>query len=115
LSRTDDPNAILMKELFDSLVGPAFFSNRNVLAVLSSKLVRYIYRHGAPEGSPTVYIAFGMVLTTMFGDFANGYQIGKLAVELADRSGNATLVSKCNILFHAVISQWMKMDEHASN
>jgi predicted ATPase/DNA-binding CsgD family transcriptional regulator len=111
IPRTEEPRSTRIIELFASLVGPAFFSNRDVLAVLSSKLARYIYSHGAPPGSETVYVAFGMVLTTMFDDFAGAYRIGRLAIELAERSGNVTFQSRIIILFHAVISQWMRMDE----
>jgi predicted ATPase/DNA-binding CsgD family transcriptional regulator/GAF domain-containing protein len=112
---TNDPEALIMMELFASLVGPSFFRNRDVFAVLSAQLIRYIFQHGAPAGSPAVYAAFGMVLTTMFGDFAAGYRIGELAVELARRSGDARLLARTHVLFHAVISQWMKMDEQAAD
>lgn len=112
---TDDPKALRIMELFASLVGPSFFRNRDVFAVLSAQLIRYIFQHGAPAGSPAVYAAFGMVLTTIFGDFATGYRIGKLAVELARRSGNVLLLARTHVLFHTVISQWMKMDEQAAD
>jgi predicted ATPase/DNA-binding CsgD family transcriptional regulator len=112
---TDDPKVLGIMELFASLVGPSFFRNRDVFAVLSAQLIRYIYQHGAPTGSPAVYAAFGMVLTTMIGDFATGYRIGKLAVELARKSGNALLLARTHVLFHAVISQWMKMDEQTAD
>jgi len=114
LPPTDDPKALRIMELFASLVGPSFFRNRDVFAVLSAQLIRYIFRHGAPADAPAVYAAFGMVLTTMSGDFAAGYRIGQLAVELAQRSGNALLLARTHVLFHAVISQWMKMDEQAA-
>jgi predicted ATPase/DNA-binding CsgD family transcriptional regulator/GAF domain-containing protein len=112
---TDDPKALRIMELFASLVGPSFFRNRDVFAVLSAQLIRYIYEHGAPAGSPAVYAAFGMVLTTMFGDFAAGYRIGRLAVESARRSGNSLLQARTHVLFHAAISQWMTMDEQAAD
>jgi len=108
------PHAARLVELFASLVGPTFFSNRGVLAVLSSQLIRYFFRHGAPAGAPAVYAAFGMVLTTKFGEFADGYRIGQLAVELAERSGDAVLLSKTCVMFHAVVSQWMTKDEQAA-
>lgn len=111
----DDPKALRIMELFASLIGPSFFRNRDVFAVLSAQLIRYIFQHGAPAGSPAVYTAFGMVLTTMFGDYATGHRIGKLAVELARRSGNALLLARTHVLFHAVISQWMTMDEQAAD
>jgi len=108
------PHADRLVELFASLIGPTFFSNRGVLAVLSSQLIRYFFRHGTPAGAPAVYAAFGMVLTTKFGDFADGYRVGRLAVELAERSGDALLLSKTWVLFHAVVSQWMTKDEAAA-
>jgi len=108
------PHADRLVELFASLIGPTFFSNRGVLAVLSSQLIRYFFRHGTPAGAPAVYTAFGMVLTTKFGDFADGYRVGRLAVELAERSGDALLLSKTWVLFHAVVSQWMTKDEAAA-
>jgi len=114
ISPAPGPYAAMLVELFASLVGPTFFSNRGVLAVLSSQLIQYFFRHGAPAGAPAVYAAFGMVLTTKFGEFADGYRIGRLAVELAERSGDAVLLSKTNVMFHAVVSQWMTKDESAS-
>src|SRR5690606_36793651 len=95
------PNSVRLVDLFASLFGPTFFSNRDVLSVLSSQLIRCFYRYGAPEGSPAVYAALAMVLTTKFGDLAVGYRIGKLAEQLAERSGNAVLLSKTKILLHA--------------
>jgi len=111
---TDDPKVLRMMELFASLVGPSFFKNRDVFALLSAQLIRHIIRHGEPPGAATVYAAFGMVLTTMFGDFATGYRIGQLAVELARRSGHAPMLAKTQVMFHAVISQWMSMDGRAA-
>jgi len=112
---TDDPKSLIIMELFASLVGPSFFRNRDFFALLSAQLVRYIFQHGAPAGAPAVYAAFGMVLTTVFGDFAAGYRIGQLAVETARRSGNALLLARTHVLVHAVISQWMQMDEQAAD
>jgi predicted ATPase/DNA-binding CsgD family transcriptional regulator/GAF domain-containing protein len=115
LEPASHPDTVRLVELFASLVGPTFFTNRDVFAVLSSQLVRHFFRRGAPAGAPAVYAGFGMVLTTVFGDFADGYRIGRLAVQLAEQSGDALLLSKTNVLFHAVVSQWMAQDGQAAD
>lgn len=114
LPPANDPDLDRLAELCASLVGPAFFTNRGVLAVLTSQLIRHFFRRGAPVGLEAVYVAFAMVLTTKYGDFIDGHRIGRMAVELAERSGDPVLLSKTHILFHAVVSQWMGAGDRAA-
>lgn len=106
-----DERIRLLTELIVSLIGPAFFANREVLAVISARLIRLMFRHGAPESAPAVFAAFGMVLTTMTGDLMGGYSLGNCAVELADRSGAASLRTKVYVMHYCVIAPWIRTDE----
>jgi predicted ATPase/DNA-binding CsgD family transcriptional regulator/GAF domain-containing protein len=106
----DDPKAKLMMELMISLVGPTFFSNREVFAVMVSKFIRLVYRYGATSVAPVIYASYGMLLSTALGDLSRGYQLGEIAVDMADRSGIASVKSKVYVMFYSIISPWMRFN-----
>lgn len=107
LPETDDPKIALMMELMISLVGPTFFSNREVFALLSSRFIRLVYEHGTTPIAPAIYASYGMVLCTILTDLPAGYRLGKIAMDAADRSGIPSVRSKVYAMFHCVISPWM--------
>lgn len=107
LPETDEPAIRLMMEIMVSLVGPTFFSNREVFALLSSRFIRLVMEHGATPIASAIYASYGMVLCTMTRDLASGYRLGNIAMDLADRSGVASVKSKVYAMYHCVISPWM--------
>ncbi len=107
LPETDEPEIRLMMEIMVSLVGPTFFSNREVFALLSSRFIRLVMEHGASHIASAIYASYGMALCTMTSDLDSGYRLGRIAMELADQSGIASVKSKVYAMFHCVISPWM--------
>lgn len=104
LSEISDRQAIVMLELLVSLFASTFFSNREVFAVIVSKTIRFIFKHGSSPVAPVLYASFGMVLGTMLGQYAMGYKLGKIAVDMADQTNIAFVKTKVNVMFYGVIS-----------
>jgi predicted ATPase/DNA-binding CsgD family transcriptional regulator len=106
----DDHEAKLMMEIMISLVGPTFFSNREVFAVIASKFIRLVFRYGANSVAPVIYASYGMLLSSALGDLSGGYRLGEISVELSNRSNIAAVKSKVYVMFYSVISPWMRND-----
>ncbi|MFB9276529.1 AAA family ATPase [Cohnella cellulosilytica] len=105
---SDNEAARLRIELFGALIGPAFFYRRDLLALMAARLIRDMFRTGSSPLSPAVYAAFGMVLVTMGGDPPLAFELGRLAVEQAERSGSDSLLAQVSVMFHCVVAPWMR-------
>lgn len=110
LPEMTDPQAKGVMELLAALVAPTFFFNREVFAVIASKFIRLVYEHGSSSVAPGVYAAYGMLLGTALGQYELGYRLGQIAIELADRSANASVKTKVHVMFYGVISPWIRYD-----
>ncbi|GAA4837527.1 hypothetical protein GCM10023310_13850 [Paenibacillus vulneris] len=110
LPEVTDPQAKGVMELLVALVAPTFFFNRAVFAIIASKFIRLVYEYGSSTVAPSLYAAYGMLLGTALGQYQMGYRLGQIAIELADRSGVASIKTKVHVMFYGVISPWVRFD-----
>ncbi|WP_282936528.1 helix-turn-helix transcriptional regulator [Paenibacillus sp. RC67] len=110
LPEVTDPQAKGVMELLVALVAPTFFFNRSVFAIIASKFIRLVYDYGSSSIAPSLYAAYGMLLGTTLGQYQMGYRLGQIAIDLADRSGVASIKTKVHVMFYGVISPWVRFD-----
>ncbi|MBM7573518.1 AAA family ATPase [Aquibacillus albus] len=90
------------------LMLPAFFQNRSVFVLIVNKLMELIMQHGKIEDAPTIYARYGLFLCAGLEEFDKSYEIGKIAVELADQQAIPSVQCKVYIIFGGVICSWYK-------
>ncbi|UKS25002.1 AAA family ATPase [Paenibacillus sp. HWE-109] len=110
LSEIDNLQIKVMMELLVSLVAPTFFSNREVFAIIASKFIRLAYKYGSSPVAPSLYTSYGMLLGTVLGEYQMAYQLGKIALDLAEQSAIASVRCKVHVMFYGVISPWVRYD-----
>ncbi|MBM7573471.1 AAA family ATPase [Aquibacillus albus] len=104
---TDTDMKIAMDILFELMV-PAFFHQRDVFILLIHTFIELILEHGKVDIAPAVYAAYGVLLCAELDEVEKSYEIGKIAVELADQEGFPSVQCKVYVLFGGVICQWYK-------
>lgn len=108
LERTKDPKKEIILELMFSIVAPAFLGDRNVFAVLSSRFIRYVLKHGSSHVAPALYAAYGVLIGVLLGDYKNGYRLGEIAVQQAERAGIRSVQCKTYVVFGGIIAPWVR-------
>ncbi|WP_437721064.1 AAA family ATPase [Sorangium sp. So ce861] len=87
-----------------SVASPAFFVDQDLNYLVVMRMVKLSLRHGNAESSAYAYAAFASVIGPRFGRYKEAYLFGKLAYDLADRSGDLT--SKplvCSLFGHQIL------------
>ncbi|WP_162632676.1 MULTISPECIES: AAA family ATPase [Paraliobacillus] len=97
----------IMAVLFQLFI-PSFFSNKGVFTLIICNFVQLILQHGKTNVSPAVFAGYGILLCTELEEFDSSYQIGKIAVDLADDTNLASVQCKTYMMFGGIICQWDK-------
>lgn len=103
---TEDKEIEAIMAVLFQLVIPSFFTNKGVFTMVICKFVQLILQHGKTNVSPAVFAGFGILLCTELEEYDTGYQIGKMAVSLADDTNLASVQCKTYMMFGGVICQW---------
>jgi len=90
----DDPEKIAALRTLVALVPPASWLNPDLLMYTALKVVNCSLRDGITSLSATGFAYYGMVLVAAMDDYKRGYDFGRVAVELAERSRDASVICK---------------------
>jgi len=84
-----------------------------LLFVLGLNIVELSLKYGNSSYSSYGYLIYGIVLETFFSDYKNGYEFGKLALNLNEKFEDVTLKTKLNYLFATFINCWTEHIDYA--
>lgn len=101
-----DEKVLLLSLLYASAWPAALNVNYPLSTLFVFKLVTLSIEHGNSSVSPFGYVNYGTMLTAQFGRYQEGYDFGKLAVELVESSNNLALMSKVYTMFGVTNSPW---------
>jgi len=90
--------AILMKSATN-----AYWGSPNLVPLIAGQMVRLSLRQGNIGLSAYGYALFGMIITNTVDAVDAGYDLGRLAMELLERTGDRHLVGKTGLLWHGFI------------
>ncbi len=79
--------------ILDLLLMPAFFSSRELMVVLATTGIRLTLRDGNTPWAASFYGTYAIVLSEL-DKLQQSYQLGQLAMVLADRFGDLAIVAK---------------------
>lgn len=86
--------------------GPAYFTNQDLLSLISLKEVNLSIEYGNGEVSAHGYAWVGIIAGSRLNDYETGYELGKLALKLNEKFNKSNLTCKVYNLFGANISPW---------
>jgi PAS domain S-box-containing protein len=95
-------------DVLSLLVGPAFFTDRNLLALTVGQMASLSLEHGIADASCYGYVWLGIVSGAHFGDYQAGYAFGKLAFDLVERGSPLRLKPRVYVCFGSLVLPWSK-------
>ncbi|MEG4235167.1 AAA family ATPase [Microcoleus sp. Pol11C3] len=97
---------IACMKLLENITGPTYFTNQDLCALCSLKMVNLSIEHGNSEHSAHGYAYWGVMGDPRLVDYKVGYEFGQLGMKLADQFNNASLSCKVREMFGAHINPW---------
>jgi hypothetical protein len=92
--------------LLMSICPAAYFHNPDLMALAALRIVGLSLRHGNAGASSFGYVLYGLIRGALFGDYKGGHEFGRLAIDLAERSGNIVQRCKIVLIFAGFINFW---------
>ncbi len=108
-----DPHALAEAELLNELSLVGMFLEPQLSGIGAIRRVRLSIEKGNSAVSAPAYGAHGMVVGSALGDYASGYEFGKMAVELARRQGDRRAECQALFWFAAFSNHWRAPVEHS--
>ncbi len=100
-------------QLLMNMTGPAYFTNQDLLALTTIKMVNLSIQHGNSDVSAHGYAFWGVVSGARLQEFDLGYEFGQLAMQLLDKMDNPNVRCKVYNSFGALISPWKSSLDHS--
>ena len=97
---------IACMKLLENLSGPTYFTNPDLCALNSLKMVNFSIEHGNSEPSAYAYTSWGAMAGLRLADYQVGYEFGQLGMKLVEQFNNASLSCKVFEVFGAHINPW---------
>ncbi|MGK0290468.1 MAG: class 3 adenylate cyclase/GAF domain-containing protein, partial [bacterium] len=95
---TDDPKIRLIMKIMINLTAPIYMSgNENLLGFVSLKMMNLSLKFGYTPETANAFVFYGGLIGTIFGDHKNGYEYGKIGIQLNERFDDVQL--RCRTLY----------------
>ena len=89
LPSVTDPEILATMKLLNNLFfSPMYIKYRDRAPLVALASVQLSLQHGNGPGSGAAYATWAIVMAHTFGDYREGYRLGRLAVAVADRQGS---------------------------
>jgi PAS domain S-box-containing protein len=103
-----DPPSLATLDVLTKLSPPALYTDANLLSLAICKAVNFSLEHGNSDGSCVAYVMLGMIAGPRFGNYAAGFQFGRLAYELVERRGLQRFRARTYMYFANMVMPWTK-------
>lgn len=84
----EDAAVLATLDVLAAAASPAWFSDQLLPALIGARIANISIKHGNGPASSFGYSMLGMKLGPVSGDYQTAYRFGKVALELAERTGN---------------------------
>lgn len=88
LPKLDDIATLATLDVLAAVASPAWFSDQLLPAMIGARIANISIRKGNGPASSFGYSMLGMKLGPFSGDYQTAYRFGKVALELAEHTGN---------------------------
>ncbi|PWC57033.1 histidine kinase [Azospirillum sp. TSH7] len=108
LSAVSDPDSRATMDVLAAALPPAFFSDRNLVCLILCRMANLTLRHGRSDASALGFAYLGMMAGPYFGDYAAGYEFGRLGYDLAERQGRTRYRARVLMTFAYHVVPWTR-------
>lgn len=116
LPEMHDPEHIFLMQLLFLIMTAGFVYNKHILAFGACTAMQIGLKHGNCPSSPSIYIAYGLIVQGLFKDYKGSFAFAEVARKLADKYAENSV--RCRVYFIAgiLINHWTlplkKSDEY---
>ena len=103
-----DPDSRATLDVLAAALPPAFFSDRHLVCLILCRMANLSLQHGASDASALGFAYLGMVAGPYFGDYAAGYDFGRLGFDLAERHGRTRYRARVLMTFAYHVVPWTR-------
>ena len=111
LGEMTDPRMLAAMRILMASMPAVYIANPGLLPAISFTMVRLTVEHGTSRTAPYAYALYALIQSGVLGNFAVGYQFGKLALALLEKVEAAEIESKVYALVYIFVSHW---NEHVN-
>jgi len=108
LPEMTDPQKIAAIQIMRSMAVPAYVSNTKLMALMLFVQVNLLARYGHTRWAPSVFAAYGIVLTGILDDIEGGYRFAELALNLVQKHNIRELGCRMAFLVNAYVFHWKR-------
>jgi predicted ATPase len=101
-----DPKWHATMEILTVVLGPALFTDENLLCLAVCRMANLTLEHGNSDGSCVAYVTVGMLLGPRFGDYRTGFSFGKLGLDLVEKRGLRRFEGRVYAMFGSRVRPW---------
>lgn len=101
-----EPTQLAAMALLGHIWAPAMNMNRNLMNLVVLKIVDLSLKYGNTSITPCGYVGYGLIIGSLLGNYAEGDEFGKLALELSTRYDNPELASQVRFMYGAFVHPW---------
>lgn len=108
LPHMTEPRTRAMLDLLAPTVTASIFFDPKLKYLTLCHMVRLSLEHGNTGASTYAYVYLGSAMGPVFGDYAQGWQFGRLAYDLVDRHGWHDYEAKVGLAFGNMVNFWTR-------
>jgi len=103
-----DPESLATVDILTKLAAPAWFTDANLLSLVTCRIVNVSLEGGNCDGSCVAYEVLGALAGPHFGDYEAGSRFGRLGYELVEQRGLKRYQARTYLIFGHVVLPWTR-------
>jgi len=103
-----EPYKLAAMRIMSRVSAIAFIAYPSLYPILVFRQVKLSAKYGNAIVSPFAYAAYGSILCGIIGDIDTGYRLGKIALQLLDKTNAKSVRSKTIFVVNCLINHWKK-------
>ncbi|MDI1483784.1 ATP-binding sensor histidine kinase [Polyangium sp. y55x31] len=108
IDETTDPTTRLLVELLANVCPPYYAFDLETFHILAAKIVRISLTRGMAPASPYGFVALGIPLGSILGQYEKAHELTELALRLADRFHNGSQRCRAGLLLGSSIHHFVR-------
>lgn len=108
LPPVQDPEKEFILELLFGISPTALIIDKHLFCYANLLSLYLTLKWGNSDISPSIYNAYGLVLQSLFRDYSDGYKLGKLSIDMAEKLHSISSCSRNFFSMVSLINHWTK-------
>jgi PAS domain S-box-containing protein len=103
-----NPDVLDTLDVLTEVVTPAKFWDENLLSLVICRMVNLSLEHGNSDASCFAYVWFAIIAGPYFGNYKDGFRVGRLGYELVEKRGLTRYQARTYMCFGQIVLPWAK-------